>query len=155
MITGQSDPPSSSHSVDGVSGGGDTSDNDTDSVATMSTLRDASMSVSSDSRAAVQPGGSGRPSAGRNSVFEHNTVNDSDTDILRLAAHTVSFLSHTGTVSFSVFSVLRAPAASVRTHCPCWSIPRPLTRSMSSHQSSACGLATPTWSTKTNLASNY
>ena len=36
-------------------------------------------------------------------------------------------------------------AVSVRTLCPCWSIPRPLTRSTSSHQSSACGLATPTW----------
>ena len=45
-------------------------------------------------------------------------------------------------------------AASVRTHCSCWSIPRPLTCSASSHQSSACGLASPTWPTKTNLASN-
>jgi len=45
-------------------------------------------------------------------------------------------------------------AASVRTHCSCWSIPRPLTCSASSHQSSACGLTSPTWSTKTNLASN-
>ena len=45
-------------------------------------------------------------------------------------------------------------AASVRTHCPCWSISRPLAGSTSSYQSSACGLATPAWSTKTNLASN-
>ena len=42
----------------------------------------------------------------------------------------------------------------LRTHCSCWSIRRPLTCSASSDQSSACGLASPTWSTKTNLASN-
>jgi len=45
-------------------------------------------------------------------------------------------------------------AASVRPHCSCWPISRPLTCSTSSHQPAACGLATPTWSTKTNLASN-
>ena len=45
-------------------------------------------------------------------------------------------------------------AASVRTHCPCWSISRPLAGSTSSYQSSAGGLAMPAWSTKMNLASN-
>ena len=57
-------------------------------------------------------------------------------------------------LSIHPFIYLHQTAASVRTHCSCWSIPRPLTCSMSSHQSSACGLASPTWSTKTNLASN-
>ena len=36
-------------------------------------------------------------------------------------------------------------AASVRTHCPCWSISRPLAGSTSSYQLSVCGLATPAW----------
>ena len=44
------------------------------------------------------------------------------------------------TTSHSPYHVDKT-AASVRTHCSCWSIPRPLTCSTSSHQSSACGLA--------------
>ena len=111
LITGQSDPPSSrlpSHSLDGVSGGGDTSDNDSDSVTTMSTLRDGSVSallVSTNGRLAAQPGGSGRASAGKNSVFEQNAGNDGDTDTVRLAARTVSFLLSYA-VSLSVLLVL-------------------------------------------------
>ena len=111
LITGQSDPPSSrlpSHSLDGVSGGGDTSDNDTDSITTTSTVRDSSvsaLSVSTNGRLAVQPGGSGRASAAKNSVFEQSGDSDSDSDTVKLAARMASLLSLV-TDPVSVLSVL-------------------------------------------------
>ena len=53
LITGQYDV-SSSHSTDPASNGGETSDNDADSVTTVSTLRDTNASVM---QSAVQASG--------------------------------------------------------------------------------------------------